>query len=1026
MKNLFKFKWLLLSFILSIASINTAWGYTAKFRCVPALAYGNNWAENKTLNVGLHSNSSDMTHWHEQLMKWNGLMYEKNGNLYKIYEAEVTTLNQDGARYVRFKLYNPGSSSATETPTYDSWQNASYWSGKMYVDSWDYGFSYKTWDISSGTTIVWDAGRMNWGGDGHTPQIYIYKDNYNEGQDLNKIGGSQQYYKTFGSKWGGYGGLIFRGHNNFEYGQSTNINTDVSSSTNIVLFTHCGDGAGNGSYTDGKADWQKISPAYKGTSGTTIYFDNTVTNWSNVYFKYGTPYFNRYETVTNAVPGTDGKLLYITLSQDIYYGQFMFADGYGYTNYYPIDDSNCSHYTALQADHISTAKTYIPTANAQKGATTVLDGYERTVTISSYSHGTVTVSYTDAGNTARSKTSSNFNVQQACVITVTATADDGYTLSGLTVGGGAFTSGNTYAVRANTTVAATITANTYYVRFNSNYPEGASGSGSMSNETFTYDASAKALTANAFSCVGYDFAGWNTEPDGSGDPYDNQESVQNLTITADDIVDLYAQWTPSEYTINLNYRGATGATSLSTVTATYDSGTLSGTPVPTKWGNTFGGWFTNSDGTGTEVITSAGALKSSASEYTDGSGNWTRDENNVELYAKWIPKANIYWIPGSTSSDYDAGATGAVAFTSAGSGIYYVKIDTDKDQVFHLGDGSAAAGPSSATGITLASDAKSITPTSYAFTQTGAKQTIVYVLNVNDLTLSFQNFVIGASGGKTAYGVGTSFSGSIFGVFELRMAVGALDTWSTLCLPFGPTNVQVWEDGSYYDIVPYYRSGGTFYTGHYIIRYPSASTLAIEGFVDEWSDPSSSSFKPSGNQPYIIQWHDSYFSGKYISFWGGSAGNETVIGGWSAASAPSSEGVVKICGNASLSAGSIKGAYVLTGAPGDEIWSRDEDPEASVYVDPLGCYLLAAEETTKANIVIRRRTGGSTPTGWDDVLNTEPQKRVSVYTITGFKVAQYDNCSFMEAGRRLNATYSEGIYILRSGNESVKLMIGGK
>ena len=40
----------------------------------------------------------------------------------------------------------------------------------------------------------------------------------------------------------------------------------------------------------------------------------------------------------------------------------------------------------------------------------------------------------------------------------------------------------------------------------------------MANEEFVYDT-AKKLTTNTYSKIGYEFIGWNTESDGSGTNY---------------------------------------------------------------------------------------------------------------------------------------------------------------------------------------------------------------------------------------------------------------------------------------------------------------------------------------------------------------------------------------------------------------------------------------------------------------------------------------------------------------------------
>ena len=50
----------------------------------------------------------------------------------------------------------------------------------------------------------------------------------------------------------------------------------------------------------------------------------------------------------------------------------------------------------------------------------------------------------------------------------------------------------------------------------------------------------------------------------------------------------------------------------------------------------------------------------------------------------------------------------------------------------------------------------------------------------------------------------------------------------------------------------------------------------------------------------------------------------------------------------------------------------------------------------------------------------------TVYTLSGILIAQYDNCSFTEVANRLRSEQHTGLFILRTVNESVKLMIGGK
>ena len=67
---------------------------------------------------------------------------------------------------------------------------------------------------------------------------------------------------------------------------------------------------------------------------------------------------------------------------------------------------------------------------------------------------------------------------------------------------------------ANATVSlfAQWQANSYNVTFDGNGSDG----GSMADQAFTYDDAGQALSANAFARTGYNFTGWNTQPDGAG------------------------------------------------------------------------------------------------------------------------------------------------------------------------------------------------------------------------------------------------------------------------------------------------------------------------------------------------------------------------------------------------------------------------------------------------------------------------------------------------------------------------------
>ena len=81
---------------------------------------------------------------------------------------------------------------------------------------------------------------------------------------------------------------------------------------------------------------------------------------------------------------------------------------------------------------------------------------------------------------------------------------------------------------------------TYTIVFNAN-----GGTGSMSNQEFTYNVKQN-LSANTFTKTNYIFAGWNTEEDGSGTPYSDEQEIYNITNEDGAVINLYAQWAESD------------------------------------------------------------------------------------------------------------------------------------------------------------------------------------------------------------------------------------------------------------------------------------------------------------------------------------------------------------------------------------------------------------------------------------------------------------------------------------------------
>lgn len=138
-------------------------------------------------------------------------------------------------------------------------------------------------------------------------------------------------------------------------------------------------------------------------------------------------------------------------------------------------------------------------------------------------------------------------------------------------------------VTSDITLYAGFRANTYSVKFNAN-----SGSGTMANESMTYDQS-KALTVNSFTKDHYAFKGWATSADGNI-VYSNGQSVKNLTATDGAVIELFAVWERSEVSVTFVSEGNTVATTWIAI------GTKATLPDnPTKEGYMFNGWYYEDD-----------------------------------------------------------------------------------------------------------------------------------------------------------------------------------------------------------------------------------------------------------------------------------------------------------------------------------------------------------------------------------------------------------------------------------------------
>ncbi len=179
------------------------------------------------------------------------------------------------------------------------------------------------------------------------------------------------------------------------------------------------------------------------------------------------------------------------------------------------------------------------------------------------------------------------------------------------------------------------------------YNKGAKGTGTNATDKKVTGENLT-LRGAIFTRTGYTQTGWSTT--------DGGDKAYNLSATysTQSALNLYPFWTANSYDVILDVNGGSGANQ--TVRATYDAAMptrLKGggaIAARTKTGYTFGGYYANSNGTGTQYYTNALA----------SANPWNVATNNQHIYAKWT--ANNYRVTFDVDEDHQGTTTGATAY----------------------------------------------------------------------------------------------------------------------------------------------------------------------------------------------------------------------------------------------------------------------------------------------------------------------------------------------------------------------------
>ena len=92
-----------------------------------------------------------------------------------------------------------------------------------------------------------------------------------------------------------------------------------------------------------------------------------------------------------------------------------------------------------------------------------------------------------------------------------------------------------------------------------NIEEGRTASGSTDPQLGNAFGTEYTMTKNGFVLEGYTFAGWSRESGVQTKEFDDEATYKDLTVVNEGVVDLYAQWSPIEYTVRYDSNKPDGA-----------------------------------------------------------------------------------------------------------------------------------------------------------------------------------------------------------------------------------------------------------------------------------------------------------------------------------------------------------------------------------------------------------------------------------------------------------------------------------
>ena len=460
--------------------------------------------------------------------------------------------------------------------------------------------------------------------------------------------------------WANYAYLDLTAFTNW-YGDGAKFRVDKNGTANVDSYSEVqsgGSGTGVwrfniGDYT-GSVTYKRMSSDYKSEWN---YFNGSISETQNVAHITGYSGSGNMQTsfVINYIHGTN--YVYFDNSVSQFPNNIYFIIGKDYSP----SGSSSAYSKAYKMSKVSNTNNlwYISVTDTWEDATYFAIVADDAASISAGSWGSSSLGTTnkgDKGYTAAYK--KVYNMEGGSYLITTASSGNGQAITidykdgysalntthtlnqTLSVNGGGAYSSSTKSISS----ALSISSN----KMNNNgSTTSSSGSISSGSSSTTCDAARTATVSfSVTQKTGYTFVGWyeSSTQKSTSTTWSFTDAASSRTITA--------RFKANQYAITLNLNGGgnqAGKTATTSITATYNetATNIAAGNLPIKSGYGFDGYWTESGGTGTQVINERGEWIASVDGYTDANKKWTCTSTHT-LYARW--RATGYYVVGEFNS----------------------------------------------------------------------------------------------------------------------------------------------------------------------------------------------------------------------------------------------------------------------------------------------------------------------------------------------------------------------------------------